>query len=249
MSCKIAFSSPTAHESENRILFEKFREIGYDGLQLKWSQYAPYLEEPARFVETWGHLPGAGSALIAAGVLDKSDIEQLRKVINFGAKIGSELVVYCHLIPRMEVDSDSIRKYAVILNELGQEAKELGVKLSLHHHYDQPVMYRQDFDLFFDAIPEPNVGLTIDTAHLVKSGITDAAEVIRSFHHVIDNFHMKDFANGDWKVLGEGDIDFRPIFLAIRDIGYNGWISADEESGGDLLAGMKVCYSYIRDLL
>lgn len=95
-----------------------------------------------------------------------------------------------HGIPRAEVGQDDIRRYADVLSDLGLEAQQQGIKLSLHHHYDQPVMYRDDFDIFFDQVKDKSVGLTVDTAHLVKSGIEDVAEVIRSFGHVIDNFHL-----------------------------------------------------------
>ena len=32
---KLAFSKPTASEEETRLLFTRFRQVGYDGLQLK----------------------------------------------------------------------------------------------------------------------------------------------------------------------------------------------------------------------
>ncbi|MFH5183301.1 sugar phosphate isomerase/epimerase family protein [Paenibacillus sp. TAB 01] len=246
MSFKIAFSRPTANEEDQRTLFQQYSAAGYEGLQLKAAQYMPYIHEPEKFKEAWGHLSGVGSALITGGRLDEANLEQLRDVFRFASKIGTDLIVYCHGIPRKEVTADDIRQYAVLLSELGLEAQQQGVKLSLHHHYNNPVMYREDFDVFFDQISNKPVGLTIDTAHLVKSGIHDAAEVIRSFGHVIDNFHLKDFENGEWKVLGQGAIDFKPIFGAIKDIDYSGWISADEESGGGIVEGLKACYSYIQ---
>lgn len=81
----------------------------------------------------------------------------------------------------------------------------------------------------------------------MKSGIIDAAEIIRSFGHVIDNFHLKDFDQGEWRVLGQGSIEFGDIFEAIREIGYTGWISADEESGGSVIEGMKDCYAFMKN--
>lgn len=248
MDIKLAFSRPTTTSEEQAQLFEQYRAIGYEGLQLKWGQYAPYLDSPERFKAAWGDLPGIGSALIAGGRLDEANVELLRGIYRFASRIGTDLIVFCHGIPRAEVTAQDIRRYADVLSELGTEAQQqYGLKLSLHHHYDNPVMYREDFDLFFDRIKDGTVGLTVDTAHLVKSGVENAAEVIRSFRSVIDNFHLKDFQEGDWKVLGQGAIDFGPIFQAIRDIGYCGWVSADEESGGDVLQGMRDCYTYMNE--
>jgi inosose dehydratase len=246
MTIKLAFSRPTETLDEQVTLFHNYRLSGYEGLQLKYGQYAPYLVEPECFLEEWGTEKGVASGLITAGILDEKNIDQLRRTYKFAEKVGTDLIIFCHLVPRANVDADDIRRFADLFSELGKEAQQFGVKLSLHHHYNNPVMHREDFDIFFERIQNQSVGLTVDTAHLVKSGITDIQEVIHSFGEVIDNFHLKDFANGDWKVLGKGDIDFSPVFKAIEEVKYRGWISADEESGSGIIDGMKDCYSFIK---
>ena len=247
MSIQYAFSRPTQTEDDRDLLFRSYRAIGYDGLQLKHGQYAPYIAEPERFMAEWGLLPGAGSALIAGGTLDEDSRGQLGKLFAFAERIGTGTIVYCHGVSRKTVTPADIRGYADTLSELGKAVRQRGISLSLHHHFDQPVMYREDFDVFFERIKEREVGLTVDTAHLAKSGISDAAEVITSFGPFIDNFHLKDFDGGDWRVLGQGAIDFAPIFRAIGDIRYSGWISADEESGGGIIEGMRTCLAFMRD--
>lgn len=247
MTIKLAFSRPTSTTEEQTLLFEQYRAVGYDGLQLKESQYAAFMTKPESFREAWGDFPGISSALITGGSLDDASKEKLRNVFRFASAIGTERIVYCHGIPRANVIPADIRRYADALSDLGLEAQQQGLKLSLHHHFNNPVMHRDDFDIFFNQIKENTIGLTVDTAHLVKSGITDAAEIIRSFGHVIDNFHLKDFDQGEWRVLGQGTIDFGPIFEAIREIGYTGWISADEESGGSVIEGMQDCYAYMKN--
>ncbi len=235
------------HDIEQRILFTTFRAAGYEGLQLKYGQYSAYLDQPARFREQWGTETSAiASGLIMGGLLDEAGIEELRRVFRFAQIVGSERIVFCHAQSRQGLTSEDIKGFARQLSELGKEAQhEYGVILSLHHHYNQPVMYRQDFAIFFDAIDEGTVRLTIDTAHLVKSGINDISGVIKENRHVLDNMHMKDFANGDFKVLGQGNIDFAPVFGVLHEINYEGWLCADEESGGDLLSGMEMCAQFM----
>lgn len=246
MTLRFSFSRPTGTDGERDHLFQQFQAAGYQGLQLKHGQYAPYLKEPQRFLEEWGHLEGVGSALITGGSLDEKGLEMLREGFRFGRQIDTEIIVFCHGVSRSKVATEDIRRFADILSDMGEEAQQHGLKLSLHHHYDQPVMYREDFDIFFDRVRQGSVGLTIDTAHLAKSGIDDCAELIRSFGSVIDNFHMKDFAEGEWQILGRGAIAFQPIFEAIRDIDYSGWVSADEESGGEIGEGLAECLSFLK---
>ncbi|MHC4202240.1 MAG: sugar phosphate isomerase/epimerase family protein [Planctomycetota bacterium] len=242
---RFAFSKPTRGEDDTRTLFTRFGGIGYDGLQLKAGQYVPYLNEPGRFRDEWGRHDGVASALIAGGGLDPGGVARLREVFAFGEAVGSEMVVFCHGTPREGLTPDDIRGFARELSELGKEARGRDLKLSLHNHYGQPVMRREDIEVFFDAVEGGAVGLTLDTAHLVKSGVDDVAGVIRDFGRVIDNFHLKDLAGGSFRVLGDGGIDFAPVFAAIREIAYDGWVSTDEESGAELLGAMEHCLRFM----
>lgn len=243
---RIAFSKSTQTEEEARALLAGFRRAGYEGLQLKPNQYRDYIGEPERFLRDCGGMPGAASGLITMSDLTDASVESLRKVFDFASAVGTDLAVLVHWTPRGGLTDDDIRAYARDLSALGREALAKGVKLSLHHHYDNPVMRRPDFDTFFGAADAGAVGLTVDTAHLVKSGVHDVAELIRSFRGVIDNFHLKDFADGQFKVLGSGGIDFEPIFAAIKGIGYDGWVSADEESGSELEGAMSQCLRFMK---
>jgi inosose dehydratase len=246
---KRAFSRPTAGDAEQRLLFTSFQAAGFEGLQLKAGQYHRYLGEPERFQRDWGSDPAAVSALIAGGPLDEAGVAALRQVAAFARAIGSERIVFCHGLRRAGLERRDIQRFARTLTELGDEARESGVRLSLHHHYDQPVMHQDDLDAFFGAAREGAIGLTVDTAHLVKSGVADVPALIRDFRPWIDNVHLKDYAEGEFRVLGEGEIDFEPIFQALREIRYEGWLCADEESGGDLRAGMEASYHFLRSRL
>jgi inosose dehydratase len=244
---KIAFSKPTRDDAEQRALFAGFRPAGYGGLQLKGGQYAAHLDRPASFAATWGDDPALTSALITMGALDDAGVARLREIIAFGAATGAERVVFCHGHPRDGVTPADLRAFARMLSEVGRDAAGQGVALSLHHHYQQPVMHREDFGVFFSA--SDHVGLTVDTAHLVKSGVTDVAGLIRDFGPVIDNLHLKDFAAGEWRILGQGTLDFKEIAAALNDINYTGWLCVDEESTASLDEGLTASRTYFRDVL
>jgi inosose dehydratase len=244
---KLAFSKPTATDAERHHLFTSFRSCGYEGLQLKYGQYSEYIDQPERFIEQWGgEAQAIASGLIVGGSLDHDGVEALRRLFKFAHHVGTERIVFCHAQPRQGLSNADIKGFAKILSDLGKEASlHYGVALSLHHHYNQPVMYRQDFAVFFDAVDDQAVNLTVDTAHLVKSGITDIAGIISDYRHVIDTIHVKDFAHGSFELLGQGSIDFVPVFDVLHRIGYNGWLCADEESGSDLPGAMETCARFM----
>ncbi len=244
---KYAFSRPTSTAEEQQTLFSQFQTFGYTGLQLKNPQYQAAISNPALLLDQWdGATPAITSGLIAGNRLDQKGIADLRTLLKFAGAVGSERIIFCIGKSRQETTSAGIREYARILSELGKEAQQAGISLSMHHHYDQPVMHRQDFDTFFEAVQDGAVKLTIDTAHLAKSGISDITGVFRDFREVLDNIHLKDFADGEFQVLGKGNIDFQPIFEVLREIDYNGWICVDEESGGDLLDTMASSIQFIK---
>ncbi|MFW6163786.1 MAG: sugar phosphate isomerase/epimerase family protein [Planctomycetota bacterium] len=242
---KLAFSKPTRTDEDTHLLMTRFRDVGYDGLQLKAGQYAAYLGEPERFLMDWGRQKGTASGLIA-GMADGGSVGELRRVFAFGRVVGAELVVLCFGLSREGQAADRLREHARLLSLMGLEAQDFGLRLSLHNHVGHPVMTREDLEVFFEAVAEGSLGLTVDTAHLVKSGVEDVAGVIRDFAPFIDNFHLKDYADGEWKMLGTGSIDFEPIFAAIAEIGYGGWLSTDEESDAPLLPAMEHCLAFMR---
>lgn len=244
---KLAFSKPTRTEEDKRLLLTRFREVGYDGLQLKAGQYADYLGEPERFLMDWGRRKGVASGLITG--VGEGSVGALRRVFAFGRMVGADLVVLCFGLSREGQTADRLREHARLLSLLGLEAQDFGLHLTLHNHVGHPVMTREDLEVFFEAVAEGSLGLTVDTAHLVKSGVEDVAGVIRDFAPFIDNFHLKDYADGEWKMLGTGAIDFEPIFAAIREIGYDGWLSTDEESDAPLLPAMEHCLGFMREHL
>ena len=240
---KFAFSRSTRGADEREELFTRFGAAGFAGLQLKSNQYADYLDAPDRFLSDWGQYPGVAATLIHGGLLDDDGVAVIQRVLQFGRAVGSELVVYWPREPRG--NAVNLAEFARTVSELGQEARANGLKLSLHHHHNQIVMTRAEIDQFFTAVEPGSVGLTIDTAHLVKSGMPDVAGVVREFASVIDNFHLKDFGDGNWRVLGRGDIDFDPIFATIREIGFDGWVCADEESGADFDGALTACFNLL----
>lgn len=246
---KPAYSRPTRGDEERTRLFDRFPAFGFQGLQLKASQYRDFVDAPNLFLEQFGDQSGIASGLIYWGALDEAGIEATRQLIRFAARVGSERVVFCHNTTREGLTDELLRSYVHILGALGDEAEHLGVTLSLHNHYGQPVMLADEIARFFDLLRRPSVKLTVDTAHLAKAGVWDLAGVIRRFKEVIDNVHLKDYADGEWRTLGQGKVDLPSILEALKDIRYDGWLCVDEESGFDLDHSLRQSYALIEPWL
>lgn len=238
---RTAFSKPVAPEQFDTLL-EGFRSAGYDALQLKTGQFLPWLDDPQRFVELTAPHPGAAAVLV---YFDELDDDRLAAVIGFAQAAGTEMVVFCHNRTREGVTTADRAALAEQLAVHGRRARDAGIRVSLHHHFDQPVMLPEDVREFWSAIEPGAVGLTVDTAHLAKSGVTDIPAFIREFAPIIDNIHLKDYADGEWRLLGEGDLDLDGILAALAEVGYDGWLCVDEESTASLEDGLTISRAWL----
>ncbi len=240
----LAFSKPTRGVDDQRLLFDTYQAAGYEGLQLKGNQYAPYLDSPARFRDEWGDDPAHVSSLITMSPLDEEGTERLRGLFRFAEAVGAQRVVLCHDVPRAGLTDDDLVGFARLLSGLGRESSDLGVRLSLHHHANQPVMHRRDFDVFFDAVEDSAVALTVDTGHLVKSGVLDIAGLLRDLAPVIDNVHLKDYADGEFRLLGKGTVDFDGVPAALATLD-GATLCVDEESRAEIGEGLEVSRRFL----
>jgi inosose dehydratase len=242
-------SKPTHGAEAQRLLFSSYREYGFDGLQLKGNQYGDYLEDGAagadRFRNDWGDDPGHVASLITMNPLDDAGVVRLQKLITFAAAVGSPRVVLCHDIPRDTISEADLARLAGQFSDLGEAALRSGVQLSLHHHFNEPVMHRRDFEVFFGAVRPGTVKLTVDTGHLMKSMVIDLPGLISDFAPVIDNVHLKDYADGRFRLLGRGDVDLPQILAAIDKLGPDCSLCVDEESSADIVEGLTVSRDYL----
>jgi sugar phosphate isomerase/epimerase len=74
-----------------------------------------------------------------------------------------------------------------------------------------------------DALGHPLCALHLDVKAMAAESMP-TPEVIRRYGHRMRHFHANDVNR---RGPGFGDTDFVPIFEALRDIGYDGWVSIE----------------------
>ena len=100
------------------------------------------------------------------------------------------------------------------------------------------------WDAMFEAVPCPALGLSFDPSHLVWLQIPDVPGIIREYRSRIYHVDGKDveilpgrlarqgiLGSGWWRyrLPGAGQLDWRSIFSALSEIGYNGYVSIENE--------------------
>lgn len=133
------------------------------------------------------------------------------------------------------------------INKLGKVAKDMGIKLCLHHHMGTVVQTEAEIDRLM-ANTDPEVfGLLFDSGHLAYCG-EDYMSVLKKYANRIRHVHLKDIRPemvkkvrdehlsflqgvrlGTFTVPGDGAIDFKPIFDVLEETGYEGYVLVEAE--------------------
>jgi inosose dehydratase len=191
----------------------------------------PYKEVEAAFIKHRDFLYAVGARVIGAAEQGHS-IQGLDKPV-FDAKpvfTGEEWKRLC----------DG-------LNRLGKKAAEKGMRLTYHHHMGTGVQTAAEIDRLMENTDPELLGLLYDTGHLVFSG-EDHLGILKKWAQRIGHVHLKDMrkgvhkkaAKGKWSFLkavkegvftvpGDGDIDFVPVFRALKKAKYEGWWVVEAE--------------------
>jgi sugar phosphate isomerase/epimerase len=78
------------------------------------------------------------------------------------------------------------------------------------------------------ALDSPLVGVNLDIGHVVCAG-EDPAEAVRALRGRIWNVHLEDIRGRihEHLIPGEGDVDFRAVFSALEETGYDGFVTLE----------------------
>ncbi|MFQ5941640.1 MAG: sugar phosphate isomerase/epimerase family protein, partial [Nitrososphaerales archaeon] len=107
-------------------------------------------------------------------------------------------------------------------------AQKLGVKILVEPEPGLLLQTGFDFLQFISRIKSNNVALNFDVGHFHCVG-EDVPELIREMRSHIAHFHIEDIKNRvhEHLIPGDGSVNFKKIFSAIHDIGYDGFVTVE----------------------
>jgi inosose dehydratase len=148
--------------------------------------------------------------------------------------------------PRLSPDEFATEVGTVI--QIAEVAADQGIKAGLHPHAGSYVEFADEIEGLLGALSPELVGLVLDTGHFEFAGIAPAA-AIRKYGRRISYVHLKDvsprvlarsrsehlsfwdaYSAGIFCVLGTGCNDFRAIKEALMSIGYDGWLTVEQDA-------------------
>ena len=114
------------------------------------------------------------------------------------------------------------------LTTVAQAAEDEGVKLLVEPEPGLLIENSSQFKKFIQNVSSDFIRLNFDISHFYCVS-EDPAKLIYELADYVEHFHLADIANRvhNHLIPGRGEIDFRSVFRAIDDIGYNGFVTVE----------------------
>lgn len=197
-------------------------------------------------------------------------IEKTKAIIDLAEEFGARVITtHIGVIPADKTNP----KYVVMLNaltECGLYAKEKGITLAIETGPEKATTLLQ-----FVQDTKGGVGVNLDPANFVMVTEQDPVEAVYLLKDYIVHTHLKDgkmlkktdpqiiydfFADGGIEALnvadffletpvGEGNVDFPAYIKALKEIGYDGFLTIERETGADPSADIQKALDYIKTVL
>ena len=198
-------------------------------------------------------------------------VEKTKAIIDLACEFGSHIVTtHIGVIPSDKSDP----KYNVMLDaltECGLYAKEKGVTMAIETGPEKAATL-----LEFLKDTKGGVGVNLDPANFTMVTGQDATEAVYILKDYIVHTHAKDgrmldknqnptevyhaFAIGGVDALnackgfrelplGEGDVDWRAYLAALSDIGFDGFLTIERETGDNPTADIEMAAEFLKSLI
>lgn len=208
---------------------EDISAAGYSGVEIFDGNLAQYIGREAEFRQNLERLKlqlvgtYSGANFIYQDILE-DELSKIEKAAQLAASLGAEhLVVGGGAIRAGGAQKHDHRKLGEGLEAVVAIAKRAGLTPSYHPHLGT---IGQAPEQIAQVFQHTSINFCPDTAHLELGG-SDCAELIRTYADRIKYVHLKDFKDGQFLPLGQGQQDLYGILKALRDIQYDGWIGVE----------------------
>jgi sugar phosphate isomerase/epimerase len=196
---------------------DRIAETGYNWLEA--ASYADgkfYGRKPADFRRM---IESRGMELISSH--NGLNHDNLDEVVGAASEAGLQYLVIPSLPHQWINSADALKKTADFMNMAGKKCREKGMKLGFHNHTVEfePVEGQVPMDVFLDNTDADLVTFQLDLAWITKSG-NEPLEYFDKYPGRFELWHVKDLSeDGQDATLGEGTMDFKPIFAGAATAG------------------------------
>ncbi|MFR1519223.1 MAG: sugar phosphate isomerase/epimerase family protein [Clostridia bacterium] len=255
--------------------FRTAKRCGYEGVELSFDEAGAISPDtpPAKLLEIRETAENCGISLysLASGVywnhsltaddpaVRKKAETLVKKQLDAAAVLGCDtILVLAGMVaglsaagPVVSYD-DAYDRSLKALSGLALYAEERRVKIGIENVWNKFLLSPIEMRDFIDKIKSPWVGAYFDVGNVVRDGFPE--QWIRILGRRIVKVHFKDYKRSIGTLDGfvellAGDADYGAVMQALREIGYDGWVTPEVfpyiSNSGILLENTSNAIDYI----
>jgi len=178
----------------------------------------------------------------------KEDVEKTKRMMDLAKSLGVK-VLTSHIgrIPEDE-DDPEYRTATEALEEIGAYGDEIGVDFASETGPESGAALAG----FLRGLKTKSIKANYDPANMVSHGF-DPVQGARDLKDFIVHTHAKDALGPGPRrgevPLGEGEVPWREYLRALKEIGYDGYLTIEREVGEDPAADIVTAAGFLREQL
>lgn len=236
------------------------RDMGVQGLQpyVTKGEISPLLSkyerrEIVKYVHDNGLVFSAVCGDFGSGYFSKEDnepeIQRFIAMIDLALDFGTNIIT-THIghVPNDETDPIYINTLNTI-RKIGKYADSVGVRFATETGPEMADVLKGILDL----ADVKSVGVNLDPANLVMVAGENPVKAVHVLKDYIVHTHAKDgikLEQGYKELpLGQGNVPFLEYLNALKDIGYDGFLTIERERGETPYEDIRIAYDYLIETL
>lgn len=167
----------------------------------------------------------------------KMRIDFLKAAVDVAAEIDANCVsLWSGRADDHADENELFDRLHASLEEVLQHAQSQQVRLAFEPEPDMLIDTMDRFEKLAGAMDHPLFGLTLDVGHVHCLNDGDVCEHIHQWKNVLWNIHIEDMKRGrhEHLMFGDGEMEFSPLFSALKEIQYAGPIHVELSRHSDV---------------
>jgi inosose dehydratase len=220
---------------------------GYKGFELFDGNLMQYQDKKEEFLKLMADcyltLIGVytGGNFIFPDILEE-ELAKIESVAALAYELGAQhLVVGGGAVRTNGIKESDYKNLGNALNRVVEIAEKYNLIPSYHPHLGTNVQAPEQLD---KLMPLTTINICPDTAH-IEAGGGDPVAVIKKYVDRIKYVHLKDYLNGQFLPLGEGNQKIDELLQVLEDANYDGWITVELDSYPDPKKGAEISREFL----
>ncbi|WP_169794034.1 sugar phosphate isomerase/epimerase family protein [Alicyclobacillus acidiphilus] len=168
-------------------------------------------------------------------VVQRQAKDVVLRMVEMAAGIGADTVL---VVPGLVTEAvgyeEAYQRAQEAMVELAEAAAAAGVTIAIENVWNRFLLSPLEFRRWIDEVNHPHVQAYLDIGNVLPNGYPD--QWVRILGHRVRRVHVKDFRTDVGNIRGfttlfAGDVPWREVLSALKEIGYDEYLTAEIPSG------------------